>query len=269
MYETYWKLKQRPFESGPATDFYFPAPAHQASLLKLRYLIEQNKGVGLLVGEHGLGKSFLLKVLEKENLTEKVGPFIKLTLPVLEPVETLRYLALRAGAQIPSNATTDVVLICLEARLKEMQSRNEHPVFIIDDAHLLTPEQLSLLQLLQNRHEEGEAQFSMILAGRVDLLAKVKRIKPLDQRISVRMALKALDEEQVENYIAHRMEIAGVTSLFNEHACQTVYELSQGIPRRINQICDLSLLVGYVDQLSEITRLEIETAADEILCVSA
>ncbi|MBT5019058.1 MAG: AAA family ATPase [Planctomicrobium sp.] len=267
MYEAYWNLSQRPFDDGAAPGFYYPSPTHQASLLKLRYLIEQNKGIGLLVGDHGLGKSFLMHVLQRECQSENYEPFVRLVVPALNARETLAYLANRLGANIKGSDSSDEVLLALEAKLKELAAQKQHPVFIIDDAHLLDVEQLNLIRLFLNLHEDGAGRFSVILAGRVDLLAKVKRLKSLDQRVSVRMALQPLSESQVENYISHRMETAGATQLFDARASQSIWELSQGIPRRINQICDLSLLVGYVDQLRTITPLEIETAADEILCV--
>lgn len=267
MYEAYWNLSQRPFDDGAAPGFYYSSPTHQASLLKLRYLIEQNKGIGLLVGDHGLGKSFLMHVLQQECDSEVFGPFVRLVVPSLSGGETLAYLANRLGADVHRNQSSAEILIALEAKLKELAARKQHPVFIIDDAHLLSEEQLNLIRLLLNIHEGGTGRFSVILVGRVDLLARVKRLKPLDQRIAVRMALQPLTDSQTEGYINHRMQTAGATKLFDRSACETIWELSQGIPRRINQICDLSLLVGYVDQLRMITPLEIETAADEILCV--
>lgn len=267
MYESYWKLDQRPFENGAAPQFYYPSPSHQASLLKLRYLIEQQKGLGLIVGEHGLGKSFLTHVLERECQSEQIGPFIRLVVPALSTSETLAYLAARLGVAVKSGQSIEGTLLALESRLQKLNQQKQFPVFIIDDAHLLDIEQLQLLRLLLNIHEDGIGRFTLILCGRTDLLARVKRLKDLDQRIAVHMAMQPLSEAEVLNYVRHRLEVAGRGSMFEPETARSIFELSQGVPRRINQICDLSLLVGFVDQLEMISALEIETAADEILCV--
>ena len=267
MYEAYWKLNRRPFDDGAAPRFYYPSATHQASLLKLRYLIEQNKGIGLIVGDHGLGKTYLTQVLEDECRDEQTGPFIRLVLPALSSKEMLAYLANRLGADIRASSGTEAVLLSLEGRLQEMTRHKQHPVLILDDAHLLEMEQLHLIRLLLNIREGGAANFSVILLGRTDLLARVKRLKALDQRIAVRMALQPLNCDEVSRYTAHRLEVAGTAFKFDSRAGRSIWELSQGIPRRINQVCDLALLVGYVDQLREITPVEIKAAAEELICV--
>ncbi len=269
MYEAYWKLNRRPFDDGVAPEFYSPSPSHQASLLKLRYLIEQQKGIGLIVGDHGLGKTFLTHVLERECQDEKTGPFIRLVIPALSANETLAYLANRLGAHIDSTSGGESVLLALEEKMQELSRQGKHPVFVIDDAHLLDMEHLDYLRLLSNLRENGVGNFSIILSGRTDLLSKIKRLKSLDQRISVRMALRPLSVSEVESYLSHRLEAAGASHLFDAKSAQSIWELSQGVPRRINQICDLALLVGFVDQLGSISPIEIEAAAEELTCVQA
>ena len=269
MYEAYWKLKRRPFDDGVSPDFYSPSPSHQASLLKLRYLIEQQKGIGLLVGDHGLGKTFLTHVLEHECQDEKIGPFLRLVIPTLSASETLAYLANRLGVRISSANSGESVLLALEEKLQELSRQEKHPVFVIDDAHLLDMEHLDCLRLFSNLRENGIGNFSIILSGRTDLLSKVKRLKSLDQRISVRMALEPLSVGEVESYLSHRLETAGAGHLFDANSAQSIWELSQGIPRRINQVCDLALLVGFVDQLGTITPIEIEAAAQELTSLQA
>ncbi|WP_417848777.1 ExeA family protein [Thalassoglobus sp.] len=269
MYEVYWKLSSRPFEDGAYPDFYSASPSHQASLLKLRYLIQQNKGIGLLLGDHGLGKTYLTHVLERECHDDGIGPFIRLVFPCLAPGEILNYFAMRLGIQTANVTATESVLIQVEEKLREIAKNNGHPVFVIDDAHLLDVEHLDVLRLLLNLHEQGTCRFSMILSGRSDLLSRVQRIKALDQRASVRMALQPLTYEQVQTYIADRLGAAGAEEIFDQRAVRTIWELAQGVPRRINQLCDLALLVGFVDQLPLISPVEVEAAADELVCIQA
>lgn len=267
MYESYWKLSSRPFEEGPQSEFYVPLPGHQAALLKLRYLIEQRKGIGLLVGEHGLGKTFLTHVLEAQTLEAETLPFLRLVVPVLSATETLAYFAQRLGCPVENASRSDAILMRFESKLKELTADARSPVLIIDDAHLLDLEQLNLLRLMLNLRLPGSTDFSLILSGRTELLGKIRRVPALDQRIAVRAALQALAPEAVQQYITERLEVAQAGHLFSAESAQTLWELSQGVPRRINQLCDLGLLVGYADHLSSVTAVEIRAAAEELTSV--
>jgi len=270
MYESYWKLTQQPFQDRPDPNFYFASRTHQSALLKLRYAIEQRKGIGLLVGNHGTGKSYLTHVLEREAHDDGIGPFVRLLIPRLSASETLAYLAGRLGANISDRDTDDRVLTELERTFAKLKEEGHHAVLIVDEAHYLEVSHLNILRMLLNLRESAQADFTIILAGRTDLLAKVKRLAPLDQRICVRTAIEPLDVAEVAEYIEHRVQVAGCDSdLFTNKAAQSIWELSQGLPRKINQICDLALLVGYVDELRAVSPIEIEAAAEEISCVRA
>lgn len=270
MYEAHWKLSQRPFEDGALPEFYFPGETHETALLKLRYLIAQRKGIGVIAGEHGLGKSYLTHVLEHESRNEECGPFLRLVFPQLSPAATLAYFASRLGCSVTARDPEDVVLRAMELQLESMQDHRQHPVFIVDDAHLLEVSHLNLLRQLLNLRENRRSDFSMILCGRTELIARLHRVAGLDQRIVVRAALESLKRHEILPYLQQRLAVAGRNdSLFDAQAVQSIWELSQGIPRRINQLCDLALLVGYVDELTAIHRVEIEAAADEIQTIAA
>ncbi len=270
MYESYWHLNKRPFDDVAKPEFYYPSRTHQATLLKLRYLIDQKKGIGIVAGDHGLGKTYLSHVLEREFKDTGVGPFVRLVMPQLTPKEMLSYLAFRLGVDVTPSMADDVVLRSLESKLAKYRKDHLHPVLLIDDAHVLEISHLNMLRLLLNLRESGVGDFSVILSGRSDLLARIKRIAPLEQRIAVRTALEPFDADDTHCYIQHRLQNAGcVTELFDRKSAQTIWELSQGIPRRINQICDLALLVGYVDELKDITPIEVEAAAEELISVRA
>jgi general secretion pathway protein A len=152
----------------------------------------------------------------------------------------------------------------------ELLRGQKHVVFMIDDAHLLEMAQLHVLRLLLNLREEGRADFTLILAGRTELLARLTKLPALEQRIAVRTAVEPLKKAEIGPYLRHRLQVAGRSEMiFSPSAATTVWELSQGIPRRINQLCDLALLVGYVDELPSIDVVEIEAAAEELMSVAA
>lgn len=270
MYEFHWKLSKRPFEDGAHPEFYFASQTHQTALLKLRYLIDQQKGIGIIAGEHGLGKSYLTHVLEQEFVQSGGEPFIRLLFPQLSPAGTLAYFAGRLGSTVTSHESDDVVLRGLEQQLDLYRQQQRRLVLLIDDAHLLEMPQLHLLRLLLNLREEGRSDFSLILSGRTELLSRLQRLTALDQRVIVRTALEPLTQSEVLPYLQHRLAVAGCREhLFDAAAARTVWELSQGIPRRINQLCDLALLVGYVDDLKSIHSVEVEAAAEELMSVAA
>jgi MSHA biogenesis protein MshM len=271
MYERYWHFDRPAFESDFDAEFYFPARSHQGALLKLRFALEHRKGIALLVGDHGAGKSYLTHVLEKE-LDGPQRPFLRLVFPQLSPADMLSYLATRLGA-CPGpgvqRGSQDQTLRSLESRLEWMASESQRKVIVLDDAHLLQPQHFETLQLLMSLQQHAGNVLSLVLVGRPELLSRVERASGLDQRVAVRMGVDPLSPEETGQYIEHRMRIAGSTqSMFHDDAYRAFWEISQGVPRRLNQICDLSLLVGYADGMHELTSVEVEAAAEEVLAVS-
>ena len=142
-------------------------------------------------------------------------------------------------------------------------------MIVLDDAHLLQPQHFETLQLLMSVQQHVGNVLSFVLVGRPELLSRVERVPGLDQRVAVRMAVDPLTAEETGAYIEHRLRIAGgAETMFRDDAYQAFWEISQGVPRRMNQICDLSLLVGYADGMRELTGVEVEAAAEELLTVS-
>jgi len=270
MYEAYWKLKHRPFDDDCKTEFYYPSQVHQTALLKLEYVLERQKDLAVLAGEHGLGKTYLTHVLEQRAAESGRLPFLRLLFPQLSPAGMLAYFARRLGATISPDSQDADILAGIESRLQHFSSQGHSLVFIIDDAHLLEIPQLQTLRLLLNLRDQMAVPFSMILCGRTELLARLQHVAALQQRVVTRMSLQQLTAEETLAYAQHRLTMAGGQQpVFRQDAGQSLWELSQGIPRRINQLCDLSLLVGYVDQQPAITAVDVEAAAEEILSVAA
>ncbi len=273
MYESYWRLGRAAFDSDGDASFYFPGEMHEGALLKLRYTVEQRKGAALLAGGHGTGKTYLTHVLERELDPERY-PLLRIVFPQLSPAELLLCLANRLGAATggtegPGPGTARV-LQRLEARLEQLTEDGRHPVLVFDEAHLLEMEHLQTLQLLLNYREEPRIDFTLILVGRPDLLPRVRRSGGLDARIGVRTSLRGLSPEETAEYVRHRLRVAGrADAPFSDETLRTVCELSQGVPRRINQLCDLALLVGFADELQSLTPVEVEAAAQELASAAA
>jgi general secretion pathway protein A len=183
----------------------------------------------------------------------------------------LAYLAAKLGAEASSQESlrTDLVLQRLETRLAELARIGRHPLLIVDEAHLLEPEHFQTLHLLSNLPVEAGATFTLLLAGEPELLPKVQRVGALDDRMTVRTSLRPLTEEETRDYVLRRLDRAGAPAgIFSREAFRSLWETSLGVPRKINQLCDLSLLVGFADCLSSVSHVEIEAAAEELSAVA-
>jgi type II secretory pathway predicted ATPase ExeA len=269
MYESYWQLDCNPFDANADEKFFFGSETHQASLLKMRYLIENRKGAGVLVGGTGSGKTFLTQILAQQ-LAESHGPFVHIVFPQLSAAELLAYLAVELGAnpqQVGSeDGGLDRTLREIERLLGEFGDQGKHPVIIIDEAHLIDdPLVFQALRLLLNFQQHNRTQFTMIFVGQRELLCELRRIQQLEERLAVKCLLRPLTEDETVSYVSCRLQAAGAAKpIFDPEAMFALFELSGGVPRRINRICDLALLVGYADESTSITSRQIEAVSEEL-----
>ncbi len=258
MYTQHWKLSCRPFENRCDAAFYYPAELHQAAVLKLHYTIENRRSAALLCGPTGIGKTFLIQALRKQ-----LGPAFRdvtnLVFPALEPSQWLCYFvdALDA-AQSGSSTNTSSALTRFEKILLGQIEAKKHPTIIVDEAHLL--EQYNLLEplrLLLNVAADrapGEAAWTLVLVGQEVAMAQVERYPALDERLAVKCMVGRMRPEETLSYIQHRLRVAGgdASQIFQSDALEAIECLSQGLPRRINRLCDLALMIGYAEEMPRI-----------------
>ncbi len=270
MYESYWRLERAAFENDLDPAFYYAGKSHHGALLKLRYLLESRKQLGVLVGEHGLGKTYLTCVLEAE-LGASHAPFVRVCVPLLSGPELLRYLAARLLVDVRDGdrmAGNDQVLSRLEERLRELSDAGHRPVLVVDEAHYLEGEQLQTLQLMLNVGRQYGG-LTIILCGRPELLPRIGQFPGLADRVEVKTALHPFSADETAGYIAHRLQVAGASrSMLDDPGFEAMHARSRGIPRKLNQLCDLALLVGFADGLQRVSRAEVEAASEELCGVS-
>lgn len=273
MYERYWQLDCNPFDNDADPNAFFRSETHQSALLKLRYLIENRKGIGVTVGGSGLGKSYLLRTLTRQ-LDESCGPCVHLVYPQMSPAELLAYLAIELGASPQSVGSEtgglDRTIREIETLLKRHSEQDRHPVIIVDEAHLVDDLQVfQALRLLLNFQRNQRHQFSLIFVGQRELLQTIRRLGQLEERLSVKCLLRALTADETADYVARRLKAAGAErEIFEPAAMQPLYELSAGVPRRINRLCDMALLVGFADESEKISPEQIEAVAEELVTVA-
>ncbi|MBI3861011.1 MAG: AAA family ATPase [Planctomycetia bacterium] len=272
MYERYWQLERNPFDDDADLSGFFRSETHQATLLKLRYLIENAKGAGLLAGATGIGKSFLIQVLSRQ-LPEPFGPFVHLVFPQMSAAELLSFLAFELGAAEERSghepAGLDRTVRDIEQQLRKFNEQGRHPVIVVDEAHLIEdPQVFQALRLLLNFQHPGGSRFSLIFAGHNELFNTIRRLGQLEERLAVKCLLRPLSADETTGYVSCRLEAAGASRpIFEPAAMQPLFELSGGVPRRINRLCDLALLVGFADESSSITAEQVEAVSQELTAV--
>jgi general secretion pathway protein A len=153
--------------------------------------------------------------------------------------------------------------------LQQYSELNRHPVIVVDEAHLIEDFQVfQALRLLLNFQQGKKCRFSLIFVGQNELLNTVRRLGQLEERLSVKCLLRPLSAEETTAYVTCRLEAAGAPRpIFEPAAMQPLYELSGGVPRRINRLCDLALLVGFADESETITAEQVEAVAEELTAV--
>lgn len=270
MYEAYWKLDRKPFNNSKSTDFYYPSEAHQGAALKIRYSIENRRGAAVLAGAAGLGKSLLIETLFRQ-MPETVWPLVNVVFPQMTSDQLLAYLAdeIAGTDTTPSARTADACVRRIGGTLAANTQEGNHAVIVIDEAHLLRDlGTLEMLRLLLNFETAGELDLTLVLVGQPPLLAHVEQLPGLDERIGVKCLLRPFNEDETVSYVSHRLTAAGANeALFDDAALRTIHELSLGIPRRINRLGDLALLIGFAEERPLISEDHIRAVAQEMVAV--
>ncbi|MBS0209499.1 MAG: AAA family ATPase [Planctomycetes bacterium] len=271
MYTSYWQLDRKPFESGADTTAYYPSQSHQASLLKLRYSIENRSGGALLAGPSGIGKTLLVRLLA-ERLGEAFRPVVHVFYPAMSSAELLAYLAVQLGDRSTAQAsmTLDESVATIGRALEQNVAAGRHALVVVDEAQSLAGRQaLETLRLLMNFNVAGQPALSLLLVGQPALLPMVDRVPELEERLSVKCLMRPFTVEETMSYVQHRLALAGAKhAIFSTGALETVHQLSEGLPRRINRLCDLALLIGYANEQKSIDAGLIEALAGELAGVA-
>ena len=269
MYEEYWGLKESPFENTPDPKFLYYSKEHEEGLSRLLYTLERRKGAALLTGVFGCGKTVLARAF-LNKINRNIYQVALINNPYLKLVEFLRSIARQLGAEgLPEKLTemsADHFLQVIEGCLQNNAKDGRHTIVIIDEAHVITDNDIfEELRLLLNFQAEDKFLITLILMGQPELADKIRKNKQFSQRIALGYSLNPLTEGEMGNYISHRLKIAGVQKeIFLPKAMRPIFENSGGIPRRINQICDMCLMTGFSSQAKAIDETIVNEAVGSI-----
>ena len=268
MYESYWQLDQKPFENTADPQFYFPGETHQAALLKLRYAVENRRGGALLCGAAGTGKTFLLSML-RESLGERCVPFIHLVYPQMSPAELLAYLADEFDGGGNDGIAVHESIRRIQKALRGNVEKGKHAVVVVDEAHLLdNSPMLETLRMLLNFGPDGQIGMTLLLVGQPGILPLLDRTPQLEERLGVKCLLRPFTANETGQYVSHRLQVAGSTApIVAADAVPTLFELTRGIARQINRLCDLALLVGFAEEQQSLSAAHFEAVCRELVAV--
>ena len=264
MYVEYWNLREKPFENTPDPRFLFNSVQHEEGLSRLIYVVREGKGAGMLTGTYGCGKTLLGHALTKE-LEKDVYRVAFLTNPRLDDVEVLRMILHFLGAGEAPTRKTDI-LVALEELFSSNLRDGRKTVIVIDEAHAIEESSVfKEIRLLLNFETDHQFLLTLLLLGQPELKNKIESNKQLNQRIAMRYHLEGLSPGETASYVHHRLLIAGAKSeMFDEKSMVLLYHRSGGIPRRINQICDMSLLTGMTRQAKIVTEEIVKEAIESL-----
>jgi general secretion pathway protein A len=274
MYEDFFGFTEKPFSLTPDPKYLYKSESHANAFELLQYAIRRREGFVVVTGDIGAGKTTLCRALleqiDRRTFTALVlNPFLSeddLLKLILQDFGVVSREDVKAG-RLAGVSKQDLIDTLYDFLLGLLPIRAS-AVLIIDEAQNLPLQVLEQLRILSNLETDKEKLLQIILVGQLNLqpLLRSPELRQLDQRVSIRYELKPLNREESAAYVAHRLYVAGGASnvSFTQKALQQVHQLSGGIPRLINLICDRSLLGAYSARVNKVSP-ELVTRAAETL----
>jgi general secretion pathway protein A len=267
MYLAFFGIAEKPFAITPDPRYLYLSARHADALAHLVYGINEAGGFIQLTGEVGTGKTTTIRsLLARAPKNAEIALILN---PRLSPGEFLLALCeeLGLGADDSSLVNTKELVDLLNRYLLRAHAQGRRVVLIVDEAQNLAPEVLEHIRLLTNLETETQKLLQIILIGQPELRKLLARedLRQLAQRITGRYHLDPLSRQETAAYVRHRMRVAGATAdIFTRAALREVYNVSRGIPRVINIICDRALLGAYTQDLHQVPGALVRRAAAEV-----
>ena len=265
MYHEHYGLVRSPFEMTPDPAFLFLGEVHREGLATLGYGVSARKGFVLLTGEVGTGKTTLLHALLSQLDRETLAAFI--FNPRLEPLDFFRMLFDEYGIETPCHTKAEF-LLALNRFLIARLEKNLTTLLIVDEAQNLSADMLEEIRLLSNLETPRSKLIQIMLVGQPELWEMLSRpeLRQLRQRIVLRYELRPFSAEETGRYVEERLRLAGYTGkgLFKAAGLRAVHELSGGVPRVINILCDGALLLGFARDRAAVGADEVREVARDL-----
>lgn len=264
MYEAFYNLSAGPFQLMPDPRFLFPREGHQRALSYLMYGLQRREGFVVITGDVGIGKTLLVQAL----IDEVGGRSLSVARVAMANLDADGVLPMVASAfGLPSEARSKVGLLN-DLVTKILPTYNRGALLIVDEAQTCTPAALEELRVISNLQAHGRALLQVFLVGQSELRKTLAQsgMEQLRQRIITSYHLRALEVDEVRDYVTHRLSAAGWQA--DPELADAVYPLihgwSGGVPRRINLVMDRLLLYGYLEELHVLGGADAQIVIDEL-----
>ncbi len=270
MYAEHWNLREIPFQNVIDARYAYLSDQHREGLARLSYLALQKKLGGVLIGPYGVGKSTILELLVSQVRDKSDSRFLRMDYVPGTVSGLARLISRQIGCkEVPDYLADAGEIIHL---LRQQLPSLGHTVLAIDDAQMMTdPAAYHFLHLITNltlpatRSAPATPAFTLILAGYIDVGQLVAADESLAQRLQLKWRLVPLDGRQTVEYIQHRIRVAGGDLwIFDEDAMAAVHGFAKGIPRIINNICDIAMALGAAAGVRQVDRSLVEQAAQDV-----
>lgn len=260
MYESFYNFKEKPFSLLPDPDFLYLSKKHEAALNVLQYGLINMAGFTVVTGEIGSGKTTLIRTLLNRIANDLVVGLI--SNPHKDFGSLLQWISLAFGLEYRDKENIEL-FDNLRKFFISRYAAGKRVVLIIDEAQNLSVDTLEELRLISNINADKDQVLQIILTGQPELHSTLKKpeLEQFNQRIAMDYQLKALSMEEVHNYVRHRLICSnGNENLFDQKAISLIAYYSCGIPRVINNFCELALVYGFADE-KELITVDIALAA--------
>jgi type II secretory pathway predicted ATPase ExeA len=241
VYESHFGLSRRPFGETVDPAAYVALPSRESVVRRLRFGLEHGQGAALMFGPPGSGKTLVARVLAGAV----AAPAAHLTFPAMPPADLFSLLATELGAE--SGATVGQTLQGLRRRLADASARGGRPLLVVDEAHLIDePATFEALRALLNFASLGPPDLMLLLVAAPEVLLRLPA--GLADRLTARCLLGPLSEDETHTYINGRLAAAGASAtspFFPREATAALHRAADGLPRRLNRLADLALLIAY------------------------
>jgi len=267
VYREFFGFVRMPFSLSPDPSFYFASAKHQEGLASLLYVIQERKGFALVTGEVGAGKTLLCRSVLNELDVYTRSAYITTT--ALSDLELAQ--AVCGEFDIPNRGRTKWEMLEDFGQFVASETgKGRNIVIIIDEAQNLSLEALEEVRMLGNFESDEEKFVQVLLVGQPELRRRtlLPEMRQLTQRLAVKFHLYPLNRKETEQYIHHRLHVAGGNSsaerLFPSEVIDSIYDHSHGVPRIINLLCDQALLTCYVEEWQRVTPAVIDGVLQEM-----
>jgi type II secretory pathway predicted ATPase ExeA len=262
----YYGLKEHPFSNVVDSRFYFNSHQHSNALIKLKHSVDARRGLSVVIGEIGSGKTTLARrLLEDLDEEQYEAALLVIIHSSVSSEWLLKKLALQLGVEDIKDSKVEI-LGQVYLRLEEIYEEGRNAVVLIDEVQMLNSREImeEFRGLLNMELPEGKL-INLIFFGLSDLENVLRLDEPLKQRVAVRVPLKQFTEQDIHEYISHRLMVAGAErEVFTDDAIRSIGRYAKGLPRLINTICDNALLEGFLIKAETVSQDIITTVAVDL-----